>query len=127
MVKLKHRSYRSNRTYIPLITAILSFTFPFSLNLIQQLIDAFAFFFNAIADEMNLGRARKIQRKSQLLTHERRGMLQRRERRFVLVLVTGYGHVNTGGALVRRKPNVRNRDHRQSWIFQLVTDNLSNL
>src|SRR6185503_9400382 len=42
----------------------LSFTFPLSLDLLKQLIDAFAFFFDAIADEVNLGRARKVQRES---------------------------------------------------------------
>src|SRR6185369_5743327 len=43
------------------------------------------------------------------------------------VLITSYGHVNTCGALVSRKPNVRNRDHRQPRVFQFVADNLSNL
>ena len=85
----------------------LSFTFPFALDLIQQLIDAFPFFLNPIAHEMNLGRARQIQRKSQLLAHERRRVLQRCQRRLVLIFIPRTRDVNTRRALVRRRESAR--------------------
>src|ERR1051325_9744676 len=76
---------------------------------------------------MNLRRARKIQRESELLSHVRRSVLQSRERRLVLLLVARHGHVNTRRAFVSRQSNVGNRHRRQSRIFQLVSNNLRNL
>src|SRR5689334_20220042 len=76
---------------------------------------------------MNLGRARKIQSESELFSHVRRSVLQSRERRFVLLFISGNSNVNPRGSLVSRQSHVGNRDRCQSRIFQLVTNNLSNL
>src|SRR6185369_1372201 len=119
----------SYRAYIPppLTIFFLSFTFPLALDLLQQLIDALAFLFNPVAHEMNFGRARKIQRESELFSHVRRGVLQSFECCFLLCFVSCHGDVDARGSFVSRKSNFSNRDHCQSRVFQCVADNLSNL
>src|SRR6185295_4854002 len=61
----------------------LSLSLPLSFNLIEQLIDSLALFLDAIAHEMNLGRAGQIQRKTKLFSNIRSGVLQRRQRRLM--------------------------------------------
>src|SRR5689334_17228320 len=76
---------------------------------------------------MNLGRARKIERESELFSNVRRRVFQGSQRGFVLRFVTDHRHVNTRRAFISRQSHIGNRDRRQSRIFKLVTDNLSNL
>lgn len=91
------------------------------------MIDSLALFFNAIAHEMKLGRAGQIQRKTELLANIRRRVFQRREHFLVLFFVTGNRDVNTGRAFVAGKANIRHRYHCQTRIFELITDDLTDL
>jgi hypothetical protein len=125
LLNRSHKTYKNLKRPHPLTFRFLSF--PISLNLQQQLIDALTFLFDPVADEVNLRCAREIQRESELFSHVRRGVLQSCECFLVLFLVTCHRDVNARGTLVSRQTNVGDRDHCQSWVFQLVADNLSDL
>src|SRR5688572_5644975 len=85
---------------------ILSLSLPLSFNLFEQLIDSLALFLNAIAHEVNFGRAGQIQRKTELLPNVRRRVLQSRQRLLMFFLITPNRDVNTRGFFIRRKANV---------------------
>jgi len=91
------------------------------------LIDALAFFFDAIAYEMKFRRAGQIQRKTELLTNIRRCVLQSRQRRFVLLLVTGDGDINASGTFIRGETNISYIYTYESRIFELIADDLCDL
>ena len=80
---------------------VLSLSLPLSFNLIKQLIDALALFFDSIAHEMNFGRTGQIQRKTELLPNISRCVLQRRQRLLVLFFITANRDVNTSRLFVR--------------------------
>jgi hypothetical protein len=69
----------------------------------------------------------QVQRKAQLPSHVWRGMLQRAQSHLVLVFVTLDGHVNAGIVKIVGDPNFGYRNHRQTGIFQFVTDDLRDL
>ena len=76
-------------------------SFPLSLDLMEQLINPFALLFSAIAHEVNLRRAWKIQRESKLFPHVRRCVLQSCQRQLMFFLVTCNRDVNPRRSLVR--------------------------
>ena len=96
-------------------------------NLSQQLVHSIALLLDAVAYEVQLRRAREIQREAELLANVRRCVLQSVQRLLVNLFVTGHCDVNARGAFVRREANVGNGYVSQSRVFEFVANNLRDL
>src|SRR5688500_6618500 len=96
-------------------------------NLSQQLVHSLALFLDAVAYEVQLRRARQIQREAELLANVRRCVLQSVQRLLVNLFVTGHCDVNARGSFVRREANISNGYGSQSRVFEFVTDDLRDL
>jgi hypothetical protein len=105
---------------------ILSLAFPVSFDFVQEFINALALFFDAVPDEMKLGGARQIEGETELLPHKGRGVTQRVKRQPVLLFIPGYGDKNVRVAAILGQPDVRNSNHRQSWVFEFIPNDLGN-
>src|SRR6185369_8215389 len=79
-----------------------------------------------VADEVKRGSMAQIERKSKLLPYIRRRVTQGQQRLLMLLLVALNRDVNAGIAQVVGDANLSHGNHRQSRVFELVTNNLGN-
>src|SRR5260370_27391268 len=109
--------------------AYLQFTIYDSLlfHLFQQHVNAVGLLFDDVPHEVKRGSMPQIEREAKLLAYIRRGVTQRAQGLIVLALVALHGDVNAGVAQIIGNADFSYCDHRQSRIFEFVTDDLLDL
>src|SRR5215831_17523698 len=96
-------------------------------NSFQQHIDATGFFLDGVPHEVKRGSMAQIEGKAKLLPYIGRRVLERPQSLKVLMLVTFNGDINAGIPQIVSDAHFSDRDRRQAWVFELVTNDLRNL